>query len=137
MGAADAPALIQRLVDNRLDLVNGLREGAHERLGHRFGNDLFNRITGWVFGSRFDDMLSGYKVFSRRFVKSFPALAGGFEIETALTVHALRLHMPVAELPTAYRARPVGSASIWMALSKVLAPRSFSSCEIIGLRYPR
>ena len=108
---SDAPALVQHLLDNRLDLVNGLRRGAHERRGHRFGNELFNRITGWVFGSRFDDMLSGYKVFSRRFVKSFPALATGFEIETALIVHALHLRMPVGELPTAYRARPAGSAS--------------------------
>ncbi len=107
----DAPILVQHLLDNRLDLVNGLRQGVHDRLGHRFGNDLFNRIVGWVFGSRFDDMLSGYKVFSRRFVKSFPALATGFEIETALTVHALRLAMPVAELPTAYRPRAAGSVS--------------------------
>jgi glycosyltransferase involved in cell wall biosynthesis len=108
---SDAPFLVEHLLEHQLDLVNGLRQGAHVRLGHRFGNDLFNQITGWVFGSRFDDMLSGYKVFSRRFVKSFPALATGFEIETALTVHALRLRMPVAELPTAYRNRPAGSVS--------------------------
>src|SRR5437867_7309786 len=108
---SDAPVLVQHLLDNRLDLVNGLRKGSHGRRGHRFGNDVFNRITGWLFGRRFDDMLSGYKVLSRRFVKSFPALAIGFEIETALTVHALRLSMPVAELPTAYRHRPAGSAS--------------------------
>lgn len=108
---SEAPVLIRHLLDNRLDLVNGLRVGGHDRLGHRLGNDAFNRITHWLFGSGFDDMLSGYKVFSRRFVKSFPALASGFEIETALTVHALRLHMPVAELPAAYRARPAGSAS--------------------------
>lgn len=107
----DAPFFVQHLLDNRLDLVNGLRKGTHDRLGHRFGNNVFNRITGWVFGSRFDDMLSGYKVFSRRFVKSFPALATGFEIETALTVHALRLRMPISELPTTYRHRPAGSAS--------------------------
>lgn len=109
--ASQAPALIRYLLDNRLDLVNGMRVGSHERRGHRFGNELFNRIAGRIFGSRFDDMLSGYKVLSRRFVKSFPTLTTGFEIETALTVHALRLHMPVAELPTRYRARPRGSVS--------------------------
>ena len=106
-----APELIRHLLDHRLDLVNGRREGACGRRGHRFGNDLFNLITGFVFGSRFEDMLSGYKVMSRRFVKSFPALATGFEIETELTVHALRLRMPVAELVTAYGQRPDGSAS--------------------------
>jgi Glycosyl transferase family 2 len=108
---SEAPNLVQHLIDNRLDLVNARRRGAHERRGHRFGNDLFNRITGWVFGGRFEDMLSGYKVFSRRFVKSFPALATGFEIETELTVHALRLRMPVAEVATDYRARRTGSVS--------------------------
>jgi glycosyltransferase involved in cell wall biosynthesis len=107
----DAPRLVEYLIEHRLDLVNGRRHGNHERRGHSFGNELFNSITGWVFGSRFEDMLSGYKVFSRRFVKSFPAFATGFEIETELTVHALRLRMPVAELPTAYRNRPAGSAS--------------------------
>jgi glycosyltransferase involved in cell wall biosynthesis len=107
----DAPFLIQHLLDHRLDLVNGQRQGGHERHGHSFGNWLFNRIIGCVFGSRFEDMLSGYKVLSRRFVKSFPALATGFEIETELTVHALRLRMPVAELPTAYRHRRAGSVS--------------------------
>jgi hypothetical protein len=106
-----APGLVRHLLDNGLDLVNGRRDGGHERPGHSFGNSLFNRITGWVFGSRFEDMLSGYKVMSRRFVKSFPALATGFEIETELTVHALRLRMPVGELPTSYGARPEGSAS--------------------------
>jgi Glycosyl transferase family 2 len=106
-----APYLVHHLVENRLDLVNALRRGAHQRRGHRLGNDLFNRIIGWVFGGRFEDMLSGYKVLSRRFVKSFPALATGFEIETELTVHALRLRMPVAEVATDYRARRSGSVS--------------------------
>jgi hypothetical protein len=108
---AAAPELIDHLLRYRLDLVNGLRIGTHRRRGHQFGNTLFNRIVGWVFGSGFEDMLSGYKVFSRRFVKSFPALANGFEIETELTVHALRLRMPVAELPTDYYDRPSGSQS--------------------------
>jgi glycosyltransferase involved in cell wall biosynthesis len=109
--ATAAPRLVDHLLDNRLDLVNAARHGAHERAGHRFGNDLFNRITGWMFGSRFEDMLSGYKVMSRRFVKSFPALATGFEIETELIVHALRLRMPVSELPSTYGRRAEGSAS--------------------------
>lgn len=107
----DAPRFIEHLLAERLDLVNGLRSGAHVRRGHRFGNDLFNQIVGRIFGRHFDDMLSGYKVLSRRFVKSFPALATGFEIETELTVHALRLRMPTAELTTAYGSRPPGSAS--------------------------
>jgi len=109
--APAAPELVDHLLENRLDLVNAARNGTHERPGHRFGNDLFNRITGWVFGSSFEDMLSGYKVLSRRFVKSFPALATGFEIETELIVHALRLRMPVAELPSSYGRRAEGSAS--------------------------
>ena len=106
----DAPRLVQYLLEHRLDLVNGLRNGVHRR-GHRVGNEIFNRIIGWTFGRYFDDIFSGYKVFSRRFVKSFPALATGFEIETELTVHALRLRMPVAELPTRYGSRVEGSTS--------------------------
>ena len=109
--ASDAPRLIHYLLEHRLDLVNGLRTGIHVRLGHRLGNAMFNRILGWIFGSHFGDMLSGYKMFSRRFVKSFPALASGFEIETELTVHALQLRMPVAELPTPYGRRIEGSPS--------------------------
>lgn len=109
--ANEASRLILHLLEHRLDLVNGRRSGTHVRRGHRLGNDIFNRIVGWVFGSQFDDMLSGYKVFSRRFVKSFPALASGFEIETELTVHGLRLRMPVGELPISYGRRAEGSAS--------------------------
>jgi glycosyltransferase involved in cell wall biosynthesis len=112
--AAAAPRLIRHLCENRLDMVNGARasdgEGAY-RTGHQTGNLLLTGIVGWIFGSRFDDMLSGYKAFSRRFVKSFPALATGFEIETELTVHALQLNMPTAELATRYKERPAGSAS--------------------------
>jgi len=142
----DAPTLVRHLLDHRLDLVSGLRQGTHQRSGHRFGNELFNRITGWVFGGGFIDMLSGYKVFSRRFVKSFPALATGFEIETALTVHALRLRMPVAELPTAYRHRPAGSVSklhtvrdglriLWaiVALIKDERPLAFFGAAFVAL----
>jgi glycosyltransferase involved in cell wall biosynthesis len=109
--ASDAARLLRHLLHYQLDLVNALRVGDHARRGHRAGNDLFNRLVGRIFGNRFGDMLSGYKVLSRRFVKSFPALAAGFEIETELTIHALRLRMPAAELPTRYARRPEGSAS--------------------------
>ncbi|HEY8371067.1 MAG TPA: glycosyl transferase, partial [Thermodesulfobacteriota bacterium] len=112
--AAAAGTLVRHLLDNRLDLVNARRVGAGRgayRPGHRPANAVLSALIGRVFGNRFGDMLSGYKVLSRRFVKSFPALAGGFEIETELTVHALRLDMPVAELPTTYRERPAGSFS--------------------------
>jgi glycosyltransferase involved in cell wall biosynthesis len=112
--AAAAPALVGRLVDGRLDMVTGLRvhEGAAAyRPGHVTGNLLLTGLVAWLFSARLGDMLSGYRVFSRRFVKSFPALAAGFETETEFTVHALQLAMPVDEMPTAYRERPVGSAS--------------------------
>jgi glycosyltransferase involved in cell wall biosynthesis len=112
--AAAAPRLVQKLLDENLDLVNGKR--VHEdteayRPGHQFGNTLLTSLVATIFGKRFDDMLSGYKVFSRRFAKSFPSLSGGFEIETELTVHALELRMPVAEVETRYGARPEGSES--------------------------
>ncbi|MCU0560086.1 MAG: glycosyltransferase [Desulfobacterales bacterium] len=113
--AASAPALVEKLVAERLDMVVGSRLSAYEgeafRRGHRFGNDLLTGFLGLCFGRTFTDILSGYRVFSRRFVKSFPALSAGFETETELSVHALELRMPIAEVPTAYRARPAGSAS--------------------------
>jgi len=112
--AAAAPALINKLLDENLDLVNGKRihqDTEAYRAGHKFGNRLLTSLVSMIFGKRFDDMLSGYKVFSRRFVKSFPSLSGGFEIETELTVHALELRMPVAEVETHYGARLAGSAS--------------------------
>jgi len=112
--ADDAPTLIERLLAAQLDMVNGRREdtsGIHAYpSGHRIGNALFNRIVKMLFGGSFDDIFSGYKVLSRRFVKSFPALSREFEIETELTVHALTLRLPVAEIPTAYRERPAGSS---------------------------
>lgn len=112
--AASAPSMIQCLIDNHLDMVNGARVTAIReayRPGHRFGNWLLTGIVRWIFGDRFKDMLSGYRVFSRRYVKSFPSLANGFEIETELTVHALHLRMPTAEIATPYKDRPEGSAS--------------------------
>ncbi|MBM3527168.1 MAG: glycosyltransferase [Alphaproteobacteria bacterium] len=112
--APSARAMIQKLVDERLDMVCAIRvdrEQAAYRPGHRFGNRLLTGFVAHVFGQSFTDMLSGYRVFTRRFVKSFPVLSGGFEIETELTVHALELELPVGELPTPYYARPEGSAS--------------------------
>ena len=112
--AASAPVLIQRLTADQLDMVNGAREEKSElayRAGHRFGNRMLSWLVAAFFGQRFSDMLSGYRVMSRRFVKSFPALASGFEIETELTVHALQLRLPIAECSTPYRERPPASSS--------------------------
>ncbi len=112
--AASAPGLIQRLIDGPLDMVNGARisgDKVRHRPGHQFGNRLLSGLVGWIFGDRFRDMLSGFKVFSRRYVKSFPALSAGFEIETELTVHALELAMPVAEVDTPYSDRAEGTVS--------------------------
>jgi glycosyltransferase involved in cell wall biosynthesis len=112
--APSAPRMIKKLVDDHLDMVVGLRvdqvEAAYRR-GHRTGNRMLTGFLSSVFGQAFKDILSGYRVFSRRFVKSFPVLSDGFEIETELTVHALELAMPVAELETPYYARPEGSVS--------------------------
>lgn len=112
--ADSAPRLIQALIERSLDMVNGSRveqSQAAYRRGHRFGNVLLSSLVAWFFGERMKDMLSGYRVMSRRFVKSFPALASGFEIETELTVHALQLRAPVQEIPTPYRERPPSSSS--------------------------
>ena len=112
--APSARAMIARLIDDRLDMVVAARadrEQAAYRSGHRVGNRLLTGFVAHVFGHTFTDMLSGYRVFSRRFVKSFPVLSGGFEIETELTIHALELGLPVAEVKAPYYARPVGSAS--------------------------
>ncbi|MDB5687001.1 MAG: glycosyl transferase [Rhizorhabdus sp.] len=112
--ASAAPAMIRMMLDERLDMVVGARKSEVEeayRRGHRFGNAMLTGILASLFGTSFSDILSGYRVFSRRFVKSFPVLSQGFEIETEISVHALELQMPVGELITAYGARPEGSAS--------------------------
>jgi glycosyltransferase involved in cell wall biosynthesis len=112
--APSARAMAARIVTDRLDMVVGARvdqEEAAYRRGHRFGNRILTAFVADVFGKTFTDILSGYRAFSRRFVKSFPALSGGFEIETELTVHALELELPVAEIETPYYARPEGSHS--------------------------
>ncbi|MFZ3357297.1 MAG: glycosyltransferase [Xanthobacteraceae bacterium] len=112
--APSAPAMIDRLIADRLDMVVATRvdrEEAAYRPGHRAGNRLLTGIVAHIFGHAFTDILSGYRAFSRRFVKSFPILSGGFEIETELTVHALELELPVGEVATPYYSRPAGSAS--------------------------
>ena len=112
--APSAPRMIEKLVNDHLDMVVGLRvdqEQAAWRRGHRIGNRMLTGFLSSVFGQAFKDILSGYRVFSRRFVKSFPVLSDGFEIETELNVHALELAMPVAEVETPYYARPEGSVS--------------------------
>lgn len=112
--AGAAPALVARLLEGPYDMVTGSRVAEQKeayRQGHRFGNALLSKIVTTIFGDRISDLLSGYRVLSRRFVKSFPALSAGFEIETELTVHALDLRMPIDEMETSYFSRPEGSAS--------------------------
>jgi glycosyltransferase involved in cell wall biosynthesis len=112
--APSAPKMIQRLLRERLDMVVAVRvdsEVAAYRPGHRLGNRLLTGSVAHIFGNSFTDMLSGYRVFARRFVKSFPVLSGGFEIETELTIHALELELPVGEERTPYYSRQKGSAS--------------------------
>lgn len=112
--APSAPRMIDKLLDEHLDMVVGLRidqSQAAYRLGHRTGNRMLTGFLAWTFGRDFQDILSGYRVFSRRFVKSFPVLSDGFEIETELAVYALELSLPVAEVETPYYARPEGSFS--------------------------
>jgi glycosyltransferase involved in cell wall biosynthesis len=112
--AASARAMVTKLVDERLDMVVATRvdrDPAAFRPGHRLGNRLLTGFVAHVFGRSITDMLSGYRVFSRRFVKSFPILSGGFEIETELTVHALELELPVGEVATPYFSRASGSVS--------------------------
>lgn len=111
---AAAPELIRLLEEDSLDMVNAARVTSIKnayRIGHRFGNLMLTTIVQSIFGKRIGDLLSGYRVFSRRFVKSFPALSSGFEIETELTVHALELRMAIAEVQTHYKDRPEGSVS--------------------------
>jgi len=112
--ASAAPALVRALIDSGYDIVTGRRVAVGQsayRAGHVLGNRLLTGLTAFLFGVRMSDMLSGYRVMSRRFVKSFPFTAEGFGIETELTVHAVRLLMPMVEIDTRYKERPKGSAS--------------------------
>ena len=146
----DAPEMARRLLEEQLDMVTGVRvtdaaAAAAYRAGHKLGNRAITGAVAFLFGNRVSDMLSGYRCFSRRFVKSFPGLAAGFETETEFTVHALELRLPVAELRTTYRERPAGSESKlrtyrdgWRILRLVLAlvqrerPRLFFGVAAAG-----
>jgi glycosyltransferase involved in cell wall biosynthesis len=111
---AAAPAMVDMLLKERLDMVVGTRRHEQKdayRGGHVVGNRVFTGLLSGLFGRSFSDIFSGYRVFSRRFVKSFPVLSAGFEIETEMSVHALELRMPVGEVETSYAARPEGSHS--------------------------
>ena len=117
--ASAAPGLISRLVEGEFDMVTAARKPVDPdsyRPGHRFGNRALTAIVAQVFGKQITDLLSGYRALSRRFVKSFPALSSGFEIETELSVHALELGIPFCEVETRYFARPGGSRSKLSAL---------------------
>jgi glycosyltransferase involved in cell wall biosynthesis len=144
--APSAPAMVARLIEDRLDMVVATRTDRDElayRRGHRTGNRLLTGFVAHVFGRSFTDILSGYRAFSRRFVKSFPVLSGGFEIETELTVHALELELPVGEMATPYYSRPSGSASklstwsdgfriLWTVLKLYRAERPLSLFGAFG-----
>lgn len=112
--ASSAPLMIQALENERLDMVVAkriyCRDGTY-RSGHQFGNRILSAAVGWIFDSQITDILSGYRVFSRRFVKSFPAMTKGFETETELTIHAEQLRLPIKEISAPYHARQVGSSS--------------------------
>ena len=145
--APSAPAMIGKLIEDRLDMVVAARldrDAAAYRPGHRAGNWLLTGFVAHIFGRAFTDILSGYRVFSRRFVKSFPILSGGFEIETELTVHALELELPVGEVTTPYYSRPLGSASklstwqdgfriLWTVLKLYRAERPLSLFGAFGI----
>jgi glycosyltransferase involved in cell wall biosynthesis len=145
--APSAPPMIEKLVADRLDMVVAARvdrEEAAYRPGHRAGNWLLTGFVAHIFGRAFTDILSGYRVFSRRFVKSFPILSGGFEIETELTVHALELELPVGEVATPYYSRQAGSASklstwhdgfriLWTVLKLYRAERPLSLFGSFGV----
>jgi glycosyltransferase involved in cell wall biosynthesis len=112
--ASRAPELVAKLIDDNLDMVVGKRVETHDaayRAGHRLGNAVLTGLVSWLFKAKQSDMLSGYRVFSRRFVKSFPSASREFEIETELNVHAMQMGMDIAEIDTNYKERPPGSTS--------------------------
>jgi glycosyltransferase involved in cell wall biosynthesis len=145
--APSAPKMIEKLLADRLDMVVATRveeDVAAYRRGHRTGNLLLTGFVTHIFGRAFTDILSGYRVFSRRFVKSFPILSGGFEIETELTVHALELELPVDEVATPYYSRPSGTVSklstwhdglriFWTVLKLYRAERPLSLFGSVGI----
>lgn len=145
--ASAVSSLVAELVDNGLDMVVGTRvdtSGTAYRPAHRFGNWMLTSLVRTMFGGGFSDMLSGYRIFSRRFVKSFPLMSQGFEIETELTIHALQLAMPVAEMPTRFKDRIEGSESklqtvsdgfriLWTIVTLLKQERPFFLFGIVAL----
>ncbi len=145
----DAEDLIRTLITERADMVVGTRRGVHNdagRQGHALGNRLFNLLYRSMFGTDFNDIFSGYRVFSRRFAKSFPAVSNGFEIETEMSVHASRLKLPVAELELDYGRRPDGSHSklstyrdgakiLWTFAMLMKETRPFTFFGLIGMAF--
>ena len=108
-----SPSLVKQLIDEQLDMIVGVRvaeKGAH-RKGHALGNFIFNKIILFIFENRYTDVFSGYRIFSRRFVKTFPTISKGFEIETEICIHALDLNIPLKEIPVRYSKRIAGSES--------------------------
>ncbi|OHD01348.1 MAG: glycosyl transferase [Sphingopyxis sp. RIFCSPHIGHO2_01_FULL_65_24] len=145
--ASAVSSLVAELVDNGLDMVVGTRvdtSGTAYRPAHRFGNWMLTSLVRTMFGGGFSDMLSGYRIFSRRFVKSFPLMSQGFEIETELTIHALQLAMPVTEMPTRFKDRIEGSESklqtvsdgfriLWTIVTLLKQERPFFLFGIVAL----
>ena len=145
----DAEDLIRTLITERADMVVGTRRGVHDdagRQGHAFGNRIFNLLYREMFGTDFNDIFSGYRVLSRRFAKSFPAISDGFEIETEMSVHASRLKLPVAELELDYGRRPEGSHSklstyrdgakiLWTFAMLMKETRPFTFFGVIGMAF--
>ena len=145
--ASMANEMISKLIDDNLDMVNGARRDTSStayRTGHKFGNIMLTGLVRALFGRDFKDMLSGYRVLSRRFVKSFPVMAAGFEIETELTIHSLELEMPVAEIEGDFKDRPIGSQSklntfsdgfriIWTILKLLKQERPMELFSLVGL----
>ena len=145
--ATVAHQLVKKLVNENLDMVNGARvekEDTAYRPGHKFGNRLLTGLVQMIFGNEFNDMLSGYRIFSRRFVKSFPQSSGGFEIETELTIHALGLQMPTAEVGIGFKDRGEDSESklntfsdgfriLWTIANLLKQERPMSTFAVIGI----
>lgn len=140
--APSAPKMVDALVEGSLDMVVGIRESVNPtdayRRGHQFGNRLFNSILSTLFESPFTDIFSGFRVFSRRFAKSFPALSSGFEIETEFSLHSIEMKLPIKEMETPYYSRPEGAQSklntyrdgFWILLTIVRLTK-----EIFPLRF--
>lgn len=146
---ADAVHLIAEIIERRADMVVGTRRGVHDdagRHGHAFGNRLFNLLYRAIFGTGFSDIFSGYRAFSKRFAKTFPAMSAGFEIETEMSVHVWRLKLPVGEIELDYGRRPEGSHSklstfgdgakiLWMFAMLMKETRPFAFFSLLGLAF--